>query len=67
MHRYQMATQPFDWMDAGEHRLTIAFILSTAFDFYRNWVALGKPCEPETAAKLVGELTCNGIGNLARY
>ena len=67
MHRYHLTTDPFGWMDAEEERLTIAFILSTAYDTYRNWVSFGKQYEPEAAARLVGELTCNGIGKLARY
>ena len=64
---YHLTTDPFGWMDAEEERLTIAFILSTAYDTYRNWVSFGKQYEPEAAARLVGELTCNGIGKLARY
>jgi Transcriptional regulator len=66
MDRYHMLVDPFSAMDEGELVLVISFILSTAYNTYRDWVSFGKPCTPQAAASLVGELTCNGIGKLAK-
>ena len=66
MDRYHMLADPFSAMDEGELVLVISFILSTAYNTYRDWVSFGKPCTPQAAASLVGELTCNGIGKLAK-
>lgn len=66
MSRYRIAGNPFSWMPETEQDLVLNFIRKTALDFYRRWVAGGKAVEPEKAAELLGELTCNGTGRMMR-
>lgn len=49
-----------------EQDLIIRFVRSTALEFFRNWVETGKRVDVNRAAKLLGELTENGVAPFVR-
>ena len=66
MQRYQLAGDPFAWLGNGKHELVLNFIRNTAIDSYRQWVRDEKKVPTQEAAKLLSELTCNGINCIVR-
>jgi hypothetical protein len=66
MSRYRAEGNPFRWMPDGQKRLVMRFIRSTALEFYRGWVAEGKRVPKDEAAKLVAQLTLDGVRALMR-
>ena len=67
MSRYKISGNPFIWdFDDDRMSLVLSFIRSTAREFYRQWVREGKKVPAQEAARLLAELTCNGIGNLMK-
>lgn len=65
MRRYERAGNPFAWM-GDEQDLIIRFVRSTAPEFFRSWVETGKRVDVNRAAKLLGELTENGVAPFVR-
>lgn len=65
MARYKQAGDPFAWLGPKEE-LVLHFIRSSALQFYRRWVHMGKTIEEHEAADLLAELTFNGVSGLMR-
>jgi AcrR family transcriptional regulator len=65
MARYKEAGNPFEWLGPREE-LVLHFIRSSALQFYRRWVRMGKTVPVDEAADLLAELTFHGVSGLMK-